>query len=406
MAGLTFLNHRRKAMKIPDKEDARVRVCFVVESGTDVRLSEGLAEQCALTIVARHIIDGPEVSHRPSLPMDIVIGPASRLGFAVFIFLYLLRNKEKFDRVIVQGYGLAALSANLASRASATPTIMLVCSPVEQYYRCRKAAYEVSKPYHRREFFAIHALARANALLGRQYCVLSEYLSQVVRAHGTKRPIHIVPIYGVDASIFVPPSGPKAELKTKRGLPSNGSLLVVSSRMAPEKDYSTLLQALQRLLKDGRNLWVLHRSGGYRSFLLKAESYGIADRVIATNAVHPHRELPADYQCADLCIQPSREEGLGFTALEALACLVPVIAAKVGGLQETIIDGTTGWTYPVGDADALADCIMAALDDPREAHRRARHGRELVLAYYERRRVFDQFSNLISAAAPNFRCNP
>jgi glycosyltransferase involved in cell wall biosynthesis len=369
-----------------------------VESGTDVRLSEGLAAECALTIVARHIIDGSEVSHRPSLPMEIVIGPASRLHFSVFIFQYLLRNKEKFDRVIVQGYGLSALSANLASRASATPTIMLVCSPVEQYYRCRKVADELSKPYRRREFFAIHALARGNALLGRQYCVLSEYLSQVVRAHGTKRPIHIVPIYGVDTSIFVPPSGPKAELRTKRGLPSNGSLLVVSSRVAPEKDYRTLLQAVLRLLKDGRNLWVLHRSGGYRSFLLKAESYGIAGRVIATNAVHPHRELPDDYQCADLCIQPSREEGLGFTPLEALACLVPVIAAAVGGLVETIIDGSTGWTYPVGDVDALAGCIVAALDEPHEASRRASYGREVVIARYERQRVFAEFARVLNSA--------
>ena len=217
----------------------------------------------------------------------------------------------------------------------------------------------------------------------------------MVRNYGNKRPVSIVPLYGVDTNLFVPPSEPKTDIKARRRLPTTGSLIFFSSRIAPEKDSETLLLAFQRLLKEGRDLWLLHRSGGYQTFIKEAEQYGIAERVIATDAVHPHKQLPLDYQACDLCVQSSREEGLGFSPLEALACGVPVVATAVGGLRETIIDGQTGWTYPVGDSVALARCIEAILDNPVEAHRRAAEGRELVRSKYDRRIVFEQLLKVI-----------
>src|SRR5260370_22565011 len=115
-----------------------------------------------------------------------------------------------------------------------------------------------------------------------------------------------------------------------------------------------MLTALGILLDKGRDLWLLHRSGGYIAFRGEAERIGITHRLIATDAVHPHRELPMDYQASDICVQASREEGLGFSPIEAMACRVPVVASAVGGLKETVVDGCTGWSYPVGDEYALA----------------------------------------------------
>jgi glycosyltransferase involved in cell wall biosynthesis len=132
--------------------------------------------------------------------------------------------------------------------------------------------------------------------------------------------------------------------------------------------------------------------------LAAAQRLGVADCVIATDAVHPHRHLPDDYRACDLCVQASREEGLGFSPLEALACEVPVVAAGVGGLRETVIDGRTGWSYPPGGAEALAARIAEVLDDPAEARRRAAAGRTLVRERYERRLVFDQLERVLSEA--------
>ena len=154
---------------------------------------------------------------------------------------------------------------------------------------------------------------------------------------------------------------------------------------------------MRRLLDDGQDLWLLHRSGGYRQFLADAEKFGVASHVIATDAVHPHHDLPLDYQACDVCVQASREEGLGFSPLEALACETPVIATQVGGLKETILDGQTGWTYPVGDDQKLAQCLASVISQPAEAARRAQAGRQLVTSHFDRKLVFRHFVSLSDA---------
>ncbi len=373
----------------------KVRLCFIVESGTDVRLVEGLAERFELQIVARRIAGGVEISQQPTTELRTTVGPSSRVRFAAHVGRHLARYRKSIDCVLVQGYGLAALAANVVARITSTPTFMLVCSPVEEYYRCRLEQPELGKIFRARELTALGIAARVNARVGRHYVVLSEHLRQVVQSHGAKCPIGVVPLYGVDTALFAPPERPKTEYKSQLGLPLDGNLIFFSSRVAPEKDSITLLRAVRDLCTSGHDLWLLHRSGGYRDFLKEAERHDIADRVIATDAVHPHRDLPDDYRASDLCVQASRAEGLGFSPLEALASGVPVVATAVGGLRETIVDGETGWSYPVGDTAALARCIEAATSDKAEAARRTTKGRDLVIKRYERRFVFDQFEELV-----------
>jgi glycosyltransferase involved in cell wall biosynthesis len=370
-------------------------LCLIVENSTDIRLVEGLSELFDLTLLGRSLEGKVKISQPPTKQLKIVVGPPSRTKFSLFVWQYLRQHQHQFDFVLVQGYGLPAIAANLASYLTQTHTAMLVCSPTEAYYQCRKFYSLPEKPFRRYELFALQILARLNALIGRQYLVLSNYLGDVIRSHGAKQPIEIVPLYGVDTDLFTPTAVSKEVIKTKLGLPTTGSLIFFSSRIAPEKDSETLLLAFKDLLERGYDLWLLHRSGGYQSFLQEAKQYGIAERVIATDAVHPHRELPFDYQACDLCVQSSREEGLGFSPLEALACEVPVIASAVGGLQETIIDGETGWTYPVGDVQTLANCLEKAIADPVEAMRRAKRGRELVVSKYERQIVFQKLIQVI-----------
>lgn len=374
------------------------RLCFVVESGTDMRMVEGLAERFALTVLARGIDGGVEINWPSAMPMEVIRGPASRFGFARLALRHLLGENRRYGFVIVQSYSLAAMAANIAGRLTGTPTAMLICSPIEAYYECRRRRPQPGKPFRLHELMLLRALARINGAIGQQYFVLSDHLAQVVRGHGTCKPVRLVPIYGVDTRVFKPLSEAKAALKARLGLPATGSLIFFSSRIAPEKDSETLLAALRHLLDAGRDLWLLHRSGGHRSFIEDARRWGVAERVIATDAVHPHQELPRDYQACDLCVQASRAEGLGFSPLEALACETPVVATAVGGLRETIIEGQTGWTYQPGDVQALASCIAAVLDDPAEAARRAAAGRHLVSARFDRRKVFAALEQIIEAS--------
>jgi len=372
-----------------------LRLMFVVESGTDVRLVEGLAERTDLMVLGREIRGGRVVSREPTHAIGMTIGPASRLRFAAKVLGTLMKKRREYDAVLVQGYGPAALAANCASRLNGTPTFMLVCSPVELYYECRRLHRSPGMPYRAFQLWVLKMLARLNARIGRQYVVLSQHLKKVVEHHGTRRPINVIPIYGIDTARFKPPTDTKVNIRRELGLPESGGLVFFSSRIAPEKDAETLLDAAARLTASGRELWLLHMSGGHEEFLVAAKQKGIADRVIARDAVHPVNDLPAFYQASDVCVQASREEGLGFSPLEALACEVPVVAAAAGGLKETIRDGETGWSYPVGDAQALANAIEQALAEPEEALRQARAGREMIMAEYDSQKVFDRLMLLL-----------
>jgi glycosyltransferase involved in cell wall biosynthesis len=358
---------------------------------------EGIAERFELTIVARRIAGGVEISQPPDARFEFSVGSAGRVRFAAFVARYLAANRGKFDYVVAQGYGLAAFAANAASRILRLPSAMMVCSPTEVYYKCRVHDPSSEKPYRASEFAALEAFARLNARIGRRYIAISRYLADTIRSHGANTRVDVIPVYGVDISKYHPSHDSKESLRAKRSLPESGKVVFFSSRIAPEKDSHTLLAAFGIVLARQRDLWLLHRSGGYGGFRREAERRGLANRVIATDAVHPHHELPLDYQASDLCVQASREEGLGFSPLEAMACGVPVIASAVGGLKETVIDNVTGWNYPVGDAAELANCIEAALDNSVEANRRATAGLAMVRERFERRTVFDKLEALIDS---------
>ena len=376
---------------------SRRRLLFVVESGCDVRVVEGLAERFDLEIVARRIVGGREINHPPPPSVRVTVGPASRLGFARLVLARLLRRDARPDFVLVQGYALAAMAANVASRITGTPTAMLVCSPVEAYYECRRAHPAPGMPYRAHEVAVLRVLARLNARVGRRYVVLSEHLADVVRGHGARR-VDVVPLYGVDLRLFAPSPESRDAARESLALPREGAMLFFSSRVAPEKDAETLLRALRRLRDAGRDVRLLHRSGAWKQFVADAERFGVAEFVHAGEPLRPGPALARAYRACDVCVQASREEGLGFSVLEALACGTPVVATAVGGLRETIRDGETGWTYPVGDDEALAAAIAAALDAPEDARARTDAGRRMVERSYARDGVFARFGELVDGA--------
>ena len=83
----------------------------------------------------------------------------------------------------------------------------------------------------------------------------------------------------------------------------------------------------------------------------------------------------------DVFLMPSRSEGWGLAALEAMAYALPVIASDAGGLTEIVETGQTGWLVPADDAQALADAILAASKGRDRL-------REMGLAARERARAF------------------
>jgi N-acetyl-alpha-D-glucosaminyl L-malate synthase BshA len=87
---------------------------------------------------------------------------------------------------------------------------------------------------------------------------------------------------------------------------------------------------------------------------------GVADRCHFLGKQDNVNEL---LPLADLMLMPSEMESFGLAALEAMACGVPTIATRVGGVPELIDDGSNGLLFPVGDTDAMAAGAIALLND-------------------------------------------
>ncbi|NND84275.1 MAG: glycosyltransferase, partial [Acidimicrobiia bacterium] len=92
----------------------------------------------------------------------------------------------------------------------------------------------------------------------------------------------------------------------------------------------------------------------------RAAALGIREKVMFLGKHQSVQELVA---CADLFLLPSETESFGLAALEAMACGVPVVASRTGGLPEVITEGESGFLREVGDVDAMADAGVRILTD-------------------------------------------
>jgi L-malate glycosyltransferase len=92
----------------------------------------------------------------------------------------------------------------------------------------------------------------------------------------------------------------------------------------------------------------------------EARALGVADRVQFLGRIDNVAPLLSN---ADLFLLPSETESFGLSALEALACGVPVVASSTGGIPEVVQEGITGAMAPVGDVDTMARAAIAILSD-------------------------------------------
>ena len=109
--------------------------------------------------------------------------------------------------------------------------------------------------------------------------------------------------------------------------------------------------------------------------LRTARDLGVHDQI---EALGEQEQVQALLSVSDVLLLPSEQESFGLSALEAMACEVPVVASRVGGLPEVITDGETGFLHPPEDLDGMAASAVRLLTDDALHQRVARAGRRLV----------------------------
>lgn len=218
--------------------------------------------------------------------------------------------------------------------------------------------------------------------------------------------------HGIDTKRFCP-KGERSALRAGLGLPP-GVLIGCFGRVRHQKGTDLFVDAMIRVLPaypDHHGV-VMGRAtdkhtGYLRDLRARVADAGLADRIHFLPEV-PVDQMPEWYQALDLFVAPQRWEGFGLTPLEAMACGVPVVAARVGAFEELIEDGKTGRLVARDDLSALAEATRSYLDNPKQRHSAGLAGRTRCAKHFaletEAERIVAIYRDLLDA--PIMRSRP
>jgi glycosyltransferase involved in cell wall biosynthesis len=161
--------------------------------------------------------------------------------------------------------------------------------------------------------------------------------------------------------------------------------LLCIGRLIPVKGHLVLLRALAQARAREPALVLEIAGQGPLEPALKAyaKELGLSGAVRFLGYVSP---IQAAIEGAAAVVVPSLGEGFGMVALEAMERGRPVIASDVGGLPEIVADGETGFVVPAGDAEALADAMVALASDLPRAAAMGEAGRRRALESFTQER--------------------
>jgi glycosyltransferase involved in cell wall biosynthesis len=206
----------------------------------------------------------------------------------------------------------------------------------------------------------------------------------------------------VDAEAFARTEG--ADTLARHGVRVPYALFV--GRISEQKGIFQLLEAA-RGLPAGVQLVLCASSPDTPDLLARVEAAVTGRAEIRwINAMLPVPEVVQLYSHAAVFVCPSIYEPFGLINLEAMACGTPVVASRVGGIPEVVVDGETGWLVPPGDPAALGEALRRALADPERARRMGEAGRRRVEGHFSWDRIADRTLGVYRDAIESHRRTP
>jgi glycosyltransferase involved in cell wall biosynthesis len=167
-------------------------------------------------------------------------------------------------------------------------------------------------------------------------------------------------------------------------LPAGAVAVGYVGRFSEEKGVADLIDAWPRIAERAPDAWLLLSGHGPLEEELRARA-ALLPRV---RWIGFRPDLPAVMQALDVLAIPSRSEGFGLVAAEAMAARLPVVSTRAGGLPEVVVDGETGVLVPPRDPVAFADAVLRVLGDPAlRAHLAASGGPDRARAKFSMERM-------------------
>lgn len=124
--------------------------------------------------------------------------------------------------------------------------------------------------------------------------------------------------------------------------------------------------------------------------------YRLGRRVTLMGECH---DMPTLYRSLDVLISSSYSEALPLAVMEAMACGLPVVATRVGGVPELVAHGSTGWLVEAGDFQGLASSAASLIEQPELRTRFSLAARERVVTRFDIGSHVNAYSALLARLA-------
>ncbi len=195
-----------------------------------------------------------------------------------------------------------------------------------------------------------------------------------------------------------------ADAEARSGTDAGVFTIGYAGRIRVEKGVDILVRAAAWLKAQGHEFRVVVAGDGPQREECEtlAQRLGVAQRFVWLGAVAPER-LGEIYRSFDVLVVPSRLEGFGLVAAEAMMHGVPVAAARIGGLAELVEHGVTGLLFQPEDPEELAKAILCIRRDAKLAAECAVRGREFIAAQMSAERYRGRLAECYSALAAEAR---
>ena len=225
-----------------------------------------------------------------------------------------------------------------------------------------------------------------------RFHAISEYVADAMadRLGVPRACIDVVPRGRDAASLGTRAPGRRDAARTALGLGPGTPMVLAAARHEHQKGLDVLLEAFPAVLEraPAARLVVAGRAGNQTPRLQRtAARLGLRSRV---SFLGVRIDVPELLCAADVCVVPSRWEGLGSILLEAMALEAPIVASDLPAVREVVTDEVTGLLVPPDRPDALATAVVTTLADPAAAAARGRRARRRFLERYGIDHVADE----------------
>jgi glycosyltransferase involved in cell wall biosynthesis len=185
------------------------------------------------------------------------------------------------------------------------------------------------------------------------------------------------------------------QIREKLNIPEDAIIIGFVGRIVPDKGIETLVDSFVKLQHRVANVHLLLI--GRLETIRESLRQETLDTIKSNDNIHPVGQVgnPIPFYAAmDIVVLPSRREGFPYVPLEAGALELPVIATRVTGCVDAVVDNVTGLLVDVDDEEQLAEAILKLAQDTELRNKLGRQGRERVRRFFDSKRLIAEHISL------------